>query len=262
MPRQAVLCHATQWQHMCRGEFSQTELKDLNEEYVSDAAEEAALREMGLPTAFSSTNAAPGRDVSAQNGNCPAPAESPDACSEGAEANLPVHTVGQDARSSSLLVAAPGQIDATSAVNGLYRAGYDLPTVWYTLGMHITPASATAADIYAAARAAGAPRTLIYDVLATHSTSAPHTLLNGDATSPDTGVHGGAMDVARPQSSSCASQMRESLCSSNRHVRLDAATAAHLRKLLPRRVAKYWLQRYSLFSRFDAGVQLDTEVSV
>ena len=41
---------------------------------------------------------------------------------------------------------------------------------------------------------------------------------------------------------------------------IDPATAAYVRSLLPRNVHKYWLQRYSLFNRFDEGVQLDTEV--
>ncbi|KXZ46728.1 hypothetical protein GPECTOR_41g693 [Gonium pectorale] len=44
-----------------------------------------------------------------------------------------------------------------------------------------------------------------------------------------------------------------------RRVTLDPSTAAYVRTLLPRNAAKYWMQRYSLFSRFDAGVQLDTE---
>lgn len=42
-------------------------------------------------------------------------------------------------------------------------------------------------------------------------------------------------------------------------VRLDAATAARVRRRLPRAAAKYWLQRYSLFSRFDAGCRLDAQ---
>lgn len=44
-----------------------------------------------------------------------------------------------------------------------------------------------------------------------------------------------------------------------RRVLLDPATAAYVRTLLPRNAAKYWMQRYSLFSRFDADIQLDTE---
>ncbi|EFJ52391.1 hypothetical protein VOLCADRAFT_56022 [Volvox carteri f. nagariensis] len=40
---------------------------------------------------------------------------------------------------------------------------------------------------------------------------------------------------------------------------LDPSTAAYVRTLLPRSAAKYWMQRYSLFSRFDNFVQLDTE---
>lgn len=46
---------------------------------------------------------------------------------------------------------------------------------------------------------------------------------------------------------------------STRRVLLDPATAAYVRTLLPRNAAKYWMQRYSLFSRFDADIQLDTE---
>jgi hypothetical protein len=34
----------------------------------------------------------------------------------------------------------------------------------------------------------------------------------------------------------------------------------YVRKLLPRKMAKYWLQRYSLFSRFDMGAQMDVQV--
>ncbi len=41
--------------------------------------------------------------------------------------------------------------------------------------------------------------------------------------------------------------------------KLEPTAAAHLRKALPRKLAKYWLQRYSLVSRFDMGVQLDSE---
>jgi hypothetical protein len=37
---------------------------------------------------------------------------------------------------------------------------------------------------------------------------------------------------------------------------VDAQTAAYVRSMLPRNVGKYWLQRYSLFSRFDEGVQV------
>ena len=37
------------------------------------------------------------------------------------------------------------------------------------------------------------------------------------------------------------------------------AAAAYVRKLLPRSMAKYWLQRYSLFERFDEGVRVDEE---
>jgi len=42
-------------------------------------------------------------------------------------------------------------------------------------------------------------------------------------------------------------------------VTLDPGTAAHVRTLLPRPLSKYWLQRYSLFSKYDAGVQMDNE---
>lgn len=45
-------------------------------------------------------------------------------------------------------------------------------------------------------------------------------------------------------------------------VRMDADTAVYVRKLLPRKMAKYWLQRYSLFSKFDLGAQMDVQVSV
>jgi hypothetical protein len=43
-------------------------------------------------------------------------------------------------------------------------------------------------------------------------------------------------------------------------IKVDADTAVYVRKLLPRKMAKYWLQRYSLFSRFDQGVQMDVQV--
>ncbi len=42
-------------------------------------------------------------------------------------------------------------------------------------------------------------------------------------------------------------------------VELDPDTAAFVRTLLPRNMAKYWLQRYSLFSKYDEGIQMDTE---
>eukprot|EP00798_Chlamydomonas_sp_ICE-L_P018094 gene18094-24519_t len=42
-------------------------------------------------------------------------------------------------------------------------------------------------------------------------------------------------------------------------VTLDSDTAARLRSVLPRGMTKYWLQRYSLFSRFDEGVLMDQE---
>lgn len=35
----------------------------------------------------------------------------------------------------------------------------------------------------------------------------------------------------------------------NVRVEMDGRTAAYVRKLLPRAAAKYWMQRYSLFSR-------------
>ena len=40
---------------------------------------------------------------------------------------------------------------------------------------------------------------------------------------------------------------------------LDADTAAFVRSMLPRNMAKYWLQRFSLFSKYDQGIQMDTE---
>jgi hypothetical protein len=40
---------------------------------------------------------------------------------------------------------------------------------------------------------------------------------------------------------------------------LDPDTAAYVRTMLPRNMAKYWLQRYSLFSKYDEGIQMDTE---
>jgi hypothetical protein len=43
--------------------------------------------------------------------------------------------------------------------------------------------------------------------------------------------------------------------------KMDADTAVYVRKLLPRKMAKYWLQRYSLFSKFDQGAQMDVQVS-
>jgi capsule polysaccharide export protein KpsE/RkpR len=42
-------------------------------------------------------------------------------------------------------------------------------------------------------------------------------------------------------------------------VKLDGETAAFVRTLLPRNMAKYWLQRFSLFSRYEEGVLMDTE---
>ena len=43
-------------------------------------------------------------------------------------------------------------------------------------------------------------------------------------------------------------------------VGLGRGTAVYVRSLLPRAMAKYWLQRYSLFSRFDEGAQMDVQV--
>ncbi|GAX75555.1 hypothetical protein CEUSTIGMA_g2998.t1 [Chlamydomonas eustigma] len=42
-------------------------------------------------------------------------------------------------------------------------------------------------------------------------------------------------------------------------VELDGETAAFVRTLLPRNMAKYWLQRFSLFTKYEEGVQMDTE---
>ena len=44
-------------------------------------------------------------------------------------------------------------------------------------------------------------------------------------------------------------------------VELDANTAAFVRSLLPRNMGKYWLQRYSLFSKYDQGIQVGHESS-
>lgn len=41
-------------------------------------------------------------------------------------------------------------------------------------------------------------------------------------------------------------------------VAVDNTTAARVRSSMPRQVFKYWLQRYSLFSRYDDGIKLDT----
>jgi len=39
-------------------------------------------------------------------------------------------------------------------------------------------------------------------------------------------------------------------------VTLDPALAAYVRSILPRNVAKYWMQRYSLFTLYDQGIQV------
>jgi hypothetical protein len=41
-------------------------------------------------------------------------------------------------------------------------------------------------------------------------------------------------------------------------VALDPSTAKYVRNLLPRNVVKYWLQRYSLFSKYDEGIQVSS----
>ncbi|CAD7695930.1 unnamed protein product [Ostreobium quekettii] len=42
-------------------------------------------------------------------------------------------------------------------------------------------------------------------------------------------------------------------------VSLKSCEAALARQAVPRRLFKYWLQRYCLFSRYDEGVQMDSE---
>jgi hypothetical protein len=37
---------------------------------------------------------------------------------------------------------------------------------------------------------------------------------------------------------------------------MDSSLAAYVRTILPRNVAKYWLQRYSLFTKYDNGIQV------
>ncbi len=37
---------------------------------------------------------------------------------------------------------------------------------------------------------------------------------------------------------------------------MDPSLAAYVRSILPRNVAKYWLQRYSLFTKYDEGIQV------
>lgn len=37
---------------------------------------------------------------------------------------------------------------------------------------------------------------------------------------------------------------------------MDPSLAAYVRTILPRNVAKYWLQRYSLFTKYDDGIQV------
>jgi hypothetical protein len=58
----------------------------------------------------------------------------------------------------------------------------------------------------------------------------------------------------------CAAAGAEAAAAAADGIKVDADTAVYVRKLLPRKMAKYWLQRYSLFSRFDQGVQMDVQV--
>ena len=53
--------------------------------------------------------------------------------------------------------------------------------------------------------------------------------------------------------------LRKRSGSSGKQMLVDPKTAAMAREQVPRRLFKYWLQRYSLFSKFDQGVQMDGE---
>lgn len=97
-----------------------------------------------------------------------------------------------------------------------------------------------------------------------HATAAPQLELNADTVVSDTsGIVAAAVEPVELNSIKNASidpaiALEEDavLLEPGAKVLLDAATAAYVRKLLPRNVGKYWLQRYSLFSRYDDGVQV------
>ncbi|GLI60971.1 hypothetical protein VaNZ11_003225 [Volvox africanus] len=83
------------------------------------------------------------------------------------------------------------------------------------------------------------------------------TFANGAITAAAAAIAGTATPL--PQRVGTAANALVGEDDGTRRVALDPNTAAFVRKLLPRSAAKYWMQRYSLFSRFDSAVRLDTE---
>jgi hypothetical protein len=83
---------------------------------------------------------------------------------------------------------------------------------------------------------------------------------------PNTPTAAAAADLAAAvaagsgAAAACAAAGAEEAAAAADGIRVDADTAVYVRKLLPRKMAKYWLQRYSLFSKFDLGVQMDVQV--
>ncbi|GIL81482.1 hypothetical protein Vretimale_1017 [Volvox reticuliferus] len=83
------------------------------------------------------------------------------------------------------------------------------------------------------------------------------TFVNGAATATAAAMAGTAAHIYQRLGTVAKPRVAED--DGTRRVALDPSTAAFVRTLLPRNAAKYWMQRYSLFSRFDSAIRLDTE---
>ncbi len=59
---------------------------------------------------------------------------------------------------------AEGPPPLVKAVQVLAANGFNIPGVWHSIGLQLTPENVTAADIYAAAKVAGAPPALVHHV--------------------------------------------------------------------------------------------------
>jgi len=67
------------------------------------------------------------------------------------------------------------------------------------------------------------------------------------------------LELIQAAAAAAAAAEEEERSLQQQRILLDPDTAAYVRTMLPRNMAKYWLQRYSLFSKYDEGIQMDTE---
>ena len=174
------------------------------------------------------------------------------------------------------------------AVDFFISQGYDLPGVWLSMGIHMAPDRVAPPDVFAAAQVSGVPLDMIHAVLdqAVRSLSRLETPqpqpqpqvisaadlerrmmgLEVDHAPPDPPhpVHlrpppGFEHERRAHEPSSSSSLPPPPRPAPPSRGGPGCVTAAFVRSLLPRSMAKYWLQRYSLFSKFDQGVEMDTE---